>query len=172
MLKLLAKVLKVLNSQTDPLQISLGITLAMVAGFTPLLSLHNLLVLLLLTVLRANLSTFLVALPLWASLGYLLDPLFHRVGYGVLTASPLAGFWASLYNTIPGRLERVNNTMVTGSLLVSILLAVPVLLLSGFLIRRYRQHILEKVKQSRVMQALAASKFVQLYRSVSSWGGE
>ena len=44
MLRLIARFLKVLNSETNPGQISLGFYFAMVAGLTPLLSLHNLVV--------------------------------------------------------------------------------------------------------------------------------
>ncbi|MCA9481390.1 MAG: DUF2062 domain-containing protein, partial [Nitrospira sp.] len=77
MIKLLAKLLRVLNSETEPGQISLGFGLAMIAGLTPLLSLHNLLVLLLVCVLRVNLSAFLLGLALCTGIAYALDPLFH-----------------------------------------------------------------------------------------------
>jgi len=46
MLRLIARLLRVLNSETNPGQISLGFCFAMVAGLTPLVSLHNLVVLL------------------------------------------------------------------------------------------------------------------------------
>lgn len=47
MIKLLATLLQVINSETEPDQISLGFSFALIAGFTPLLSVHNLLILLL-----------------------------------------------------------------------------------------------------------------------------
>ncbi|MFM8550831.1 MAG: DUF2062 domain-containing protein [Nitrospiraceae bacterium] len=60
---MLARLLAVLNSETHPGQISLGFCFAMLAGFTPFLSLHNLLVLLCVLVLRVNLSPFSWACP-------------------------------------------------------------------------------------------------------------
>ena len=45
MLKTFAKFLKILNSDAAPGQISLGFAFAMIAGLTPLMSLHNLVVL-------------------------------------------------------------------------------------------------------------------------------
>ncbi len=41
MLKMIAKLLRVLNSDADPAQISLAFCLALVAGFTPLYTLHD-----------------------------------------------------------------------------------------------------------------------------------
>lgn len=169
MLKAAAKLLKVLNSETDPSQISLGFAFAMVAGLTPLWSLHNLLVLFLILILRVNLSAFLLGLAFFSGLAYLLDPLFHRIGLALLTAQALDGGWTFLYNTPLGRIERFNNTIVMGSLAFSLALFIPGLLLFNVLIRRYRLHVLAWVQKTRVMQALKATKFYQLYRAVSEF---
>ncbi len=171
MLRLLAKTLKVLNSETDPGQISLALVLAMVAGFTPLWSLHNLVVLFLVLLLRANLSSFILGLALFTSLAYLLDPVFHRTGLVLLTADPLVGLWTSLYNTLPGRLDRINNTIVVGSLAVSLLLVIPAFLAFNLLIRKYRERVLKWVEKSHIVQALKANRFYRIYQSVSAWGG-
>jgi uncharacterized protein (TIGR03546 family) len=169
MIKLLAKLLRVLNSETDPGQISLGLCFAMILGLTPLLSLHNLFVLLLVFILRVNLSAFLLGLALFTGIAYLLDPLFHLFGLAVLTAPSLADLWTSLYQSVWWRLEYFNNSIVMGSLLFSIAMFVPVLLLSNLLIRRYRQHVLVWVQKSRLMQMFKASKLYQTYETLSSW---
>ena len=169
MIKLLAKLLRVLNSETDPGQISLGLCFALIVGFTPLLSLHNLFVLLLVFILRMNLSAFLLGLALFTGIAYLLDPLFHRLGLAVLTASSLADLWTSLYQSVWWRLEHFNNSIVMGSLVFSVAMFVPVLLLSNLLIRRYRQHVMVWVQKSRIMQMFKASKLYQTYETLSSW---
>ena len=169
MIKLLAKLLRVLNSETDPGQISLGLCFAMVVGLTPLVSLHNLFVLLLVFILRVNLSAFLLGLALFTGIAYLLDPLFHRLGLAVLTASSLADLWTSLYQSVWWRLEHFNNSIVMGSLVFSVAMFVPVLLLLNFLIRRYRQHVMAWVQKSRIMQMFKASKLYQTYETLSSW---
>lgn len=170
MLKMLAKLLKVLNSDAEPGQISLALCLAMVAGLTPLMSLHNLLVLLLVLVLRANLSAFLLGLVVFTGIAYLLDPLFHQLGLAALTAGPLNGLWTSLYNIPLFRLANFNNSIVMGSLLFSLVLFVPLLLAGNRLIRAYRQHILRWVEKSRIMQFFMASKFYNIYKSLSGGG--
>ena len=169
MIKLLAKLLRVLNSETDPEQISLGLCFAMVVGLTPLVSLHNLFVLLLVFILRVNLSAFVLGLALFTGIAYLLDPLFHRLGLAVLTASSLADLWTSLYQSVWWRLEHFNNSIVMGSLVFSVAMFVPVLLLLNFLIRRYRQHVMAWVQKSRIMQMFKASKLYQTYETLSSW---
>ena len=171
MLRLLAKTLKVLNSETDPGQISLALVLAMIMGFTPFFSPHNLVVLFLVLLLRANLSSFILGILLFGSAAYILDPVFHRTGLLLLTADPLAGFWTSIYNTLPGRLDRINNTIVAGSLVISLLLAVPAFFFFNLLIRKYRERVMEWVEKSRIAQALKANRFYRIYQSVSSWGG-
>ncbi|MCX5819269.1 MAG: hypothetical protein NT047_05095 [Deltaproteobacteria bacterium] len=54
-----------------------------------------------------------------------------------------------------------------GSLLTSLALFVPFVLLGNMLIRRYRAHVLQWVMKSRFMQIMAASSFYRLYQSVS-----
>ena len=114
MLKTLAKLLRVLNSETEPGQISLGLCFALVAGLTPLWSLHNIVVLFCVLVLRVNLSAFLVSLPVFSAFAYLLDPLFHAIGLPLLTSGSLEPLWTSLYNSTLWRLERFNNSIVMG----------------------------------------------------------
>ncbi len=171
MLKLIAKFLKILNSDADPAQISLAFCLAMIAGLTPLLSLHNLLVLLLVCVLRANLAAFLLGLLFFTGVAYLFDPLFSQLGLALLTAAPLQGFWTSLYNITIFRLENYNNSIVMGSLVASLLLFVPLFLFSNLLIEKYREHFLRWVLKSRLMKFFMASKLYHLYQNVSGLGG-
>ncbi|HBP86747.1 MAG TPA: TIGR03546 family protein [Nitrospirales bacterium] len=169
MIKLLAKLLRVLNSETNPGQISLGLCFAMIVGLTPLLSLHNLLVLLLVFILRVNLSAFLLGLALFTGIAYLLDPLFNLLGLAVLTAPSLTGLWTSLYQSVWWRLEHFNNSIVMGSLVFSVAMFVPALLLSNLLIRRYRQHVMVWVQKTRIMQMFKASKLYRTYETLSSW---
>ncbi len=169
MIKLLAKLLRVLNSETEPSQISLGFCFAMIAGLTPLLSMHNVFVLLLVFMLRVNLSAFLLGLALFTGMAYLLDPLFHQLGLAVLTSSSLESLWTSLYQSVWWRLEHFNNSIVMGSLVFSVVLFVPVLLLSNLLIRRYRQHVLAWIQKTKIMQMFKASKLYETYQTLSAW---
>jgi len=171
MLSVIAKLLSALNSETEPGQISLAFCFAMIAGLTPLFSLHNLLVLLIILLLRVNLSTFILGLGFFSGIAYLLDPLFHWIGLAVLTAGPLEGLWTALYNTTLFRLEKFNNSIVTGSLLFSVVLFVPLYLISNQMIVRYREHVLAWVQKSRIMKAFKATKLYRLYSTYSEFRG-
>lgn len=171
MLRIVAKFLRVLNSETEPGQISLAFCFSMIAGLTPISSPHNILVFLLVLLLRVNLSAFLLGLALFSGVAYLLDPLFHSIGLAVLTANPLESIWTSLYNVTIWRIERFNNTVVMGSLAFSLFFFIPLLFLSNAGVRRYREHVLKWIQKTRVMKFLATSRFYQIYQSVSGWGG-
>ncbi|MEW6683957.1 MAG: TIGR03546 family protein [Nitrospirota bacterium] len=170
MLRATAKLLTVLNSETEPGQISLALAFSLIAGLTPFWSLHNLLVLLIVLLLRVNLSAFLLGTAFFSGVAYLLDPSFHRLGLAVLMAPSLEGLWTSLYNSTLWRIERFNNSIVMGSLLASLVLFVPTVLGFNWAIRKYRDRVLAKVKKLRVVQALTATRFFQMYRSYSNWG--
>ncbi len=170
MIQLFAKILKILNSETDPYQISLAVGLAMIIGFTPLMSLHNLVVLLFVLILRVNLSTFIVSWALFSGIAYLLDPLFHITGLALLTADSLEGLWTALYNIPVFRIERFYNSVVMGSLIVSALLFFPVYICSKHLVARYRRHVLAWVRKTRIMKMIKLSKFYKTYTSLSLSG--
>lgn len=171
MLKLFAKFLKVLNSDSEPGQISLSLCFAMIAGLTPLTSLHNLLILFLVCILRANLSTFLLGLLGFTGIAYLLDPIFNQVGLVILTATVLNPLWSTMYNLTIFRLANFNNSIVMGSLALSLLLSVPIYFMANLLINNYRDHLLVWVRKSRLMKFLMASKLYGVYKNLSELGG-
>ncbi len=167
MLTMIAKLLKVLNSEADPFQISVALGLAMITGFLPLFTPLNLCILLLVLVLRVNISSYLLGSAFFSGIAWMLDPVFHRIGLAVLTAGPLEGLWTAFYNTVIGRLQRFNNSVVMGSLVFSVACFVPLVLVMNALIRRYREHILVWVKKTRLMRVLMASRFYSLYEKLS-----
>jgi uncharacterized protein (TIGR03546 family) len=171
MIELVANLLKILNSETQPRQISLGICFAMVAGFTPLWRPHNLLVLLLVLALRVNLSGFLLAWGVFSAIAYLLDPLFHSLGLAILHAGGLQGLWTALYNHPWFPLTQFNHSITMGSLVVTIVLFIPLLLLCNFIIKNYREHILAWIRKTRLAQMIKASEIYSTYQSIRGWGG-
>ena len=171
MLTMIAKLIKVLNSESEPGQISLAFCLALVMGFTPLFSLHNLIVLFLVFFLRVNLTGFLLAWSVFSALAYLLDPFFSWLGRALLTADPLTGLWTALYNITLWRLENFNNSIVMGSLSISLILFIPLYFLFNFLILRYRQHVLAWLQKTRIAQMIKATKLYSAYQTLSGLRG-
>jgi uncharacterized protein (TIGR03546 family) len=143
----------------------------MIAGLTPFYSLHNLLVLLLVFLLRVNVSAFILGFVFFSGAAFLLDSIFHKLGLWMLTLPALEGIWTVLYGQVLWRIEGYNNSIVMGSILVSLLLFVPLLLCLNVLIRKYRQHILEWIRKLKIVKILKASKFYEIYESATAWGG-
>ncbi|MCF6219011.1 MAG: TIGR03546 family protein [Gammaproteobacteria bacterium] len=170
MLNLLAKLLKILNAETAPWQISAGFVVGMMMGLTPLWSLNSLLLLLLLFGLRINLSAFILSLTLFSGIGYLFDPLMESFGAWLLANPTLINLWTTLYQSDTWRIAHYNNTLTLGSSLLALLLALPMLFICNTLIRNYRNHILAWVRKSKFTAFLKATRFYGLYNKLSGSG--
>jgi uncharacterized protein (TIGR03546 family) len=167
MVSSILKLLKVLNSEAEPGQISLALCFGMIAGFLPFFSVANLIILLIVLLVRVNLSAFILATAFFSGVAYVLDPVFNRIGLVVLTASPLQELWTAMYNSTFWRLQKFNNSVVIGSFLFSLAAFVPAVLLFNVLIRKYRERVLTWIKRTKIVQALTASRWYEMYRSLS-----
>ncbi len=168
MLRLCFRLIRAVNSETSPERISLALCLGLIAGLLPFLSPINLVVLLLVFILRINISAFIVGAIIFSAVAYLFDPVFHMLGKGLLTLGSLEGFWTYLYNTTVFRLINFNNTIVMGSLFASIVLFVPAFFVFNELIRRYRESVLAYFTNLRIVRAITSSS---LYRAYSAFKG-
>lgn len=166
MITQLIKFLRVLGSEAAPIQISMAISLAMIVGFTPLLSLHNLLVIFVLLTFRVNLAAFLLAWALFSGMAYLLDPVFHQIGSSLLQNESLLATWTTMYNSVFWRVANFNNTILMGSLTVSLLAFLPLVLISNVLIKQYREHFLEFLRNSKIARYLQNSKLLTRFSSM------
>jgi len=163
----LIKFIRLLGSETEPYQISTAFALAMILGFTPLLSAHNILVIFFLLILRVNIAAFFFACFVFSGFAYLLDPLFNQFGQFILTSPDLKSTWTELYNSSWWRVTRFNNTLVMGSLAASLLAFIPVAVISNILIKRYRTHVIVYVKDSRLYNFLQNNKWFSRLIKVS-----
>ncbi|GAC16791.1 TIGR03546 family protein [Aliiglaciecola lipolytica] len=160
-----AKLLKALHSDAGPWSLAFGIMLGMIFGLTPLIKLHNLIILFLVLFCRVNLSTFLVSWGVFSVLAYLLDPLMMNLGEVILTSESLQGIWTSFYNTGFGRLSQFYNTLTMGSLALSLALSPLVLIASRILVVKYRLHVMAWMDEWRVLQVIKSSRVYQMYQS-------
>ncbi|WP_108124574.1 TIGR03546 family protein [Saccharospirillum mangrovi] len=166
MLTLFLKLLRTLNSEAGPWQISFAAGLALIIGLTPVMSLHNVLILLFAFVFRVNLATFFALWAIFSGFAYLLDPLFDRLGYQWLMAPGMADFWTGLYQNDFWQLTRFNHTVTLGSLAVSLVLFVPVVLLFRYSVVGYRAKVMPTLERIKIVQALKASKLYDLYQKL------
>jgi uncharacterized protein (TIGR03546 family) len=164
-IKLIQGLVKALNSEGTPGQVAAGITLGACLGLSPLLSLHNLLIVGAILFLKVSVPGATLGWLVFTPAGFALDPVFDRVGLALLAdTSGLRGLWAFLYNAPLLALGNPTNTIVVGSLVVWAAASIPLFFLSRWAIARYRATIYERYKDARVFKALRASKIYNVYQ--------
>ena len=164
-LKLLQSLVKALHSEGTPGQVAAGIALGSILGLTPLLSLHNLFIVALIFLLNVSLPGAALGWALATPLGFALDPAFDALGRWLLLDIPaLTPLWTALANAPVVPLSNFNNSVVLGSLVAALLLFTPVYFGSRWSVRRYRETLGERVKQSPLYRAITASKLYNIYR--------
>jgi uncharacterized protein (TIGR03546 family) len=165
LLKLLRSLVKTLHSDGSPGQIAFGIALGAALGLTPIANAHNALVLVLLAVLNVSFAAGMLAWGVFVPIGFMLDPLFDRIGHWLLVdVQALRPLWTA-WDNIPGlALTNFNNTVVLGSLIAWIVLFLPIYAAARFGVLKYRSTIGERVKNSRYYKLLEASQLYNVYR--------
>ena len=164
LIKLIQSLFGALHSEGTPGQLAAGIVLGSFLGLTPLLNLHNALIFAALVLLNVSFAGGMLGWALFVPIGFLLDPLFDWIGHRLLLTDGLRGLWTSLYNTPVVPLTNFNNTVVLGSVVFAIVLAVPLFFAMRLGVVRYRATIGERVRQSRFSRAVMASKAYNVYK--------
>jgi len=174
-LKIISKFIKAFRSGETPRQIALGFCCGFLLALMPFWTIQAILVFVLLILLNVNLAAGTVAFLLAAIffLPQLLDPVFHNIGYFILTGIPaLQSFWEWLYNTPAGSLSRFNNTVVMGSFITGFILTIPVYFGITKLVVAYRSGLEERIKKLKVIQVITGSKAYKMYEKIRDIGGE
>jgi uncharacterized protein (TIGR03546 family) len=165
LLKLLQSLFKALHCEGTPGQVAAGIALGAILGLTPLVNLHSLAIAALILLFNVSVPGALLGWALFLPLGFALDSLFDAVGRRLLLETPaLVPLWTSLADIPVVPLTNFNNTVVLGSLACSLVGFVPIWIGSRWAVRRYRETIGERVKQSALYRALTASRLYGVYR--------
>jgi uncharacterized protein (TIGR03546 family) len=163
-IKLIQSLFGALHSEGTPGQLAAGIVLGSFLGLTPLLNLHNALIFAALVLLNVSFAGGMLGWALFVPIGFLLDPLFDWIGHAILFTPLFTPLFTSLYNMPIVPLTNFNNTVVLGSLVFALLLAVPLFFATRLGIVRYRATVGERVRQSRFYKAVMASKAYNVYK--------
>ena len=163
MLTMLVKLLKALNSEQSTSQLSAAVSFSLILGLTPLLSLHNAFILLLIMWFRVNLTLLIISYPLFALLGFLFSSVFESIGLVILQAPFLTSLWEAFFNTLVGRWSNFYYAGVMGSFVVSVILALVLFPIISKGISIYRERWLTKINQLKIMKFLKTTKFWHLY---------
>jgi uncharacterized protein (TIGR03546 family) len=163
LLKLLQSLFKTLHSEGTPGQVAAGIVLGAGIGLTPLLSAHNLLLFAAIVLLNVSFGGGMLGIALFTPLGFLLDPVFDRIGLALLQTPGLKGMWTAWYNTPIVPYTNFNNSVTLGSLVTWLVAPVPLYFVARWAIARYRATYGDRVMNSKFMKGLQASKLYNVY---------
>ena len=158
MIRQVLKVFKALNSNEKPWQLSLGLAFGGIIGLMPLWTPHNILLLFLAFIINLNFALLLVGFFFFSGIAYILDPLFHQIGLSVLTSEGMQSFWNGFFSNPVFLFDRLNNTLVMGSLIFSVVSAIPLFFLINFLIRKYREHLMEMFEKIPFLNSIKLAK--------------
>ncbi|MFC1569160.1 TIGR03546 family protein [bacterium] len=171
-LKLLGKLIKALKSAESPRQMAWGFALGAFLGFMPFNTLFTVSTFLVIFLFRINFASAMLAFGLYSVFAYVLDPLFHQLGFFILVQlSFLKPIWTALYNFPISPLTRFNNSVVIGSLIFSILVFIPNYIFFQWFVTRYRETWNEKINKWKIVQVLKGSKLVKFYTKIKAMGG-
>src|SRR6185503_19026611 len=152
-IKLLQQLIGALNSDGTPGQVAAGLTLGACLGLTPLINIHNLLIVALAVILNVSMPGFMLGWALFIPFGFVLDPVFDRLGQALLLGvSQLRPVWIDAYNSA-AVLTNFNNSVVLGSFVFWLVLTLPIFFVFRLGVTRYRRHIYERLAKTRFFQA-------------------
>jgi len=163
--KLIQSLVKALNSEGTPGQVAAGMAVGACLGLTPLLSLHNLLIVGVIFFFRVSVPGAMLGLLIFTPAGFALDPVFDSIGTALLVDSvTLRDVWSTAYNSPVIALANPTNTIIVGSLVGWAVLSVPIFFAARWAVGWYRRSVYERYKNAKVFRALRASKAYNVYR--------
>ena len=163
-LKFLQSLLKTLHSDGTPGQIAGGIALGACLGLTPLMNLHNAVIVVLLCIINVSFAAGLLGMAIFVPIGFILDPIFDRLGHWVLTdISALRPFFAWIDNQPGLAYSNLTNTVVLGSLVGWLLLFLPIFAAAHYGVIHYRKTFGDWFMKTRIYHALGATKILDVY---------
>jgi uncharacterized protein (TIGR03546 family) len=161
------QIIGLFSGKQDPDEIGAGFALGSIIGLTPFNSLHNYVILFLLFLLNVNKGAAAFGIAVFSAIGYFTDPYAHQLGYYLLVNVPsLNHFWTNLYNMPIVPFTHFNNTVVLGSLVISLVLFIPVWLIIKKLTVLYRTKVHDKLVKWKIITILSQSKWYDKYKKI------
>src|SRR5438132_13234791 len=158
-LKFIQSLIKTLHSEGTPTQIAGGIALGAALGLTPLINLHNVLIIVALVMLNVSFGAGMLGMAIFAPIGFMLDPIFDRLGHWLLVdVTSLRPLWTWLDDTPIFALSNLDNTVVVGSLFAWLILFIPIFIFPEILVIRSRVSFGPWPPPTRLSTAIAPSQ--------------
>jgi uncharacterized protein (TIGR03546 family) len=163
LLKQIFSFFQLLNSETGTNQLAAGLACGLLLGFAPFLSLQTLLVIFLVFFFRIQMGAAFLAAFFFKFIAFLIDPAADHLGRAVLETQALRPLFTEMYNMPLVPLTRFNDSIVMGSMVISLVLLIPAFILFKILIYKYRITVVARFRQTKIWKFFAATKFYGWY---------
>lgn len=160
MLKIIKKILRVLNSQADPTEIAIGVILGMFAAFLSPSLFNFIFIFLIAFLLNCNFVVFFVCVCLFKVITIFIDPLGDIIGKIVLTNEFLIPLWKLISNISILSLTSFNNTVIMGNFIIGIILTPLIWFITIKAVEYYRKNLKEKINKFKIMQFLTGADII------------
>ncbi len=158
--------LKLLHAESSDKKIALAAMLGFFSAVSPVLSLQGVLLLLMALLLRVQFGAFMFS---WLLFSLALVPfaqIFDQIGYVLLSSEGLREFYVWAQQSAVLSQTRFNNTIILGGFVAAVVLAIPLFFIVRFILKKYRETVVSRVKKSKFYHMLKASvlfKVVEFY---------
>jgi uncharacterized protein (TIGR03546 family) len=163
LLKQIFAFFQLLNSETGTNQLAAGLACGLLLGFAPFISIQTLLVIFLVFFFRIQMGAAFLAAFFFKFIAFLIDPIADSLGRAVLEMPSLRPLFTEMYNMPLVPLTRFNDSIVMGSMVISLVLLIPAFILFKILIYKYRVTVVARFKQTKFWKVFAATKFYGWY---------
>lgn len=163
LLKQLFAFFKLLNSDTGLNSLAAGLSLGLILGFSPFVSLQTLIVFIIIFFFRVQMGAAFLSAFFFKLVAWMIDPLADILGRHFLETEALRPMFVSLYNMPLVPLTRFNNSIVAGSGLIGFMLVIPAFFVFRVLIQKYRATVVAHFKETRLWKLWAGTKFYNWY---------
>lgn len=156
--KTLRILIAAIRGSDSPKQIGFGIALGMMIGLIPKDSAFALLFGMFVFATSVNVLATTLSAIVFTWIGSMCDPVFHQVGFYVLTHETMEASWIWLYQQPFSAWTRFNNTVVMGSLIIGLFLMFPVYYYSTGLFEAYGAQVSRSLTRFWLYRVLAGKK--------------
>ena len=148
------KLFKALNTNSHPGEIAYAASIGILLGLVPKNNALWYILFVFFLFVRIHKGCLFLSILLGTLLAPLFDPLFDSLGYTVLTFEALKPAYGNLLEIPFVAFTEFNNTIVAGSLTASLILYIPVYILTRFLVFIWRKFIAPALSQNKLVQVL------------------
>lgn len=162
-IKLIAKLVASLNSNTKPGAVAAAIAWAFMLGLMPLGSITWILIFFLTLILRINWGFELLFILIFSGVGMLMTGLVDSLGWALLNWAPLTAAVSALYGIPLGPFFQLHNSLTMGGLAWGLIFWFPLFFGGRVLVVLWREKVAPRIARSKAVQSLKKMPLISLF---------